>query len=194
MAAFNPIRFCLILVTILSGCWVDARVNAAVVNFLETEPNNSLLTANLVPHFFTVELPILGVVNIGGALSPGDVDYYQFTFTFPVSFDATVWDSTPQINDDNDSVLGLFSSAGELLHFNDDAFPGDTLSAIFSGVLLPGTYYMGISGGGDNGFVGVHQESFQYLIVINLFAVPGPGALALFGTAILLGHRARRRS
>jgi hypothetical protein len=195
MAAFKHDRFSLILGLVLPGLWCVGmcdRAGAAVVNFFETEPNNSLLTANPVPFFFTSEFPFQSWVNIGGALSPGDVDYFQFTFTFSVIFEAFAADGTPAIND-NDSVLGLFNNAGELLHFNDDASPGFTMSTLLPVALEAGTYYLAISGGGDNGFIGNHQEDFAYGIQIALFAVPAPGALPLLGAAIALGPARRRR-
>lgn len=94
----------------------------------EIEPNGSLETATVTASCFT----------LAGAIDPvGDVDWYRFTLTGPLTVLSEVRSASPS----DDSTLALRDGAGELVEFNDDAGPSNPGSRILRS-LAAGTYYL----------------------------------------------------
>jgi hypothetical protein len=162
---------------------LGALVTKAVATVNELEPNDSIVTAQGLPTFAST----CGE-GVLGSLSAGDVDFYQIEIASGVLFSANVFDFTPLLPDDNDPILGLFDSGGTLIAFDDDGGPG-TLAAIFVGIPSGGTYFVGVSGVGDTGFVGNHAQDFSYMLVLNM--TPAPGAIPLLAGYCLRVSRRR---
>jgi hypothetical protein len=152
-----------------SGLVPYRLVVAAVSNpppFQEIESNNTLASANALP-------PEEGV--IGGALTPGDVDYYKIDLEPGDRLALSVFDLVaPQAfasanGERNDALLGVFTPAGVLATggTNDDGGPGFQSNLLFT---VPagqgGTWKVAVSGFGDGAFTGAHAESFSYLLVV----------------------------
>jgi hypothetical protein len=145
----------------------------------------------------------------------GDVDFYPMSLlagqvvsamTAPLEILSTSFDVP-------DTMLGLFDSSGTLLLGNDDAgdvgssdlFPlldsdnptiGAPLgSAIRALITTDGTYYLGVTGFGDDGFIGDHTEAGRYALLVGVTAIPEASAMVLpaFTLAFLIAGAARRR-
>ena len=143
-------------------------VVAAVTNpppFQEFEANNTLASANALPEE--------GV--IGGALTPGDVDYFKIDLEPGDRLALSVFDLvSPQAfasanGERNDALLGVFTPSGALAvgGTNDDGGPGFQSNLL---ITVPagqgGTWKVAVSGFGDGAFTGAHLESFSYLLVV----------------------------
>ena len=144
-------------------------VVAAVSNpppFQEAESNNTLASANALP-------PEEGVV--GGALTPGDVDYFKIDLEPGDRLALSVFDLVSPVafasanGERNDALLGVFTPSGALAAggTNDDGGPGFQSNLL---VTVPagqgGTWKVAVSGFGDGAFTGAHKESFSYLLVV----------------------------
>jgi len=143
----------------------------ALAGIDEVEPNDDPSMAQLVPSngaFISA--------SFEGALSPGDVDYYQVNLIGTDLLFVDIFDFTPAVFDDNDSILGLFDENGVLVAFNDNAAFG-TLSALVAIVPTPGSYFLAVSGAGDVNFVGDHDQSFDYVLTFN--TIPAPSTVLL---------------
>lgn len=121
-----------------------------------TAVNNTLGTAQAIPSSaFTTPVPAtvfnppgFPTATITGAGGDDDVDFYSFTAPAGGSLLLDI-DNNPFTFD---TMLSLFSSAGTLLAFDDDSFPGDPGTEIgndsFVGTYTlpgPGTYYVAVS-------------------------------------------------
>lgn len=91
-----------------------------------------------------------------------------------------------------DTLAGVFDAAGELIDLEADFSIGSRFDFV---VPEDGTYFTGVTGTLDDFFEGWHLEAGPYALVISVFPVPEPGALACAGGAALaLGSlRALRR-
>lgn len=159
---------------------------------MEVEPNNTTGTANFIP----ASLYPTGGVAIDGALVPGDVDFFSFSFNSGDFVTVSVFDFTPGLPFDNDSVIGVFGPSG-LVDEDDDDGPG-LLSSLAFLVPTTGTYYVAVSGFGDlstqtNGnYTGNHTENFAYKLVVGHNpAIPEPATLAALAGLSVLGLRRR---
>jgi len=127
---------------------------------------------------------------VAGSLAPGDLDFYGFSARAGSLLTFSVADTTPGDGFDNDSILGLFDSGGTMIDFDDDDGPG-FLSGLHFIVPSDGTYYIAVSGFGDDGFTGDHGEAFDYVLTATGY-VPAPTSAALLGLGGLLATRRRR--
>jgi len=158
---------------------------AAPATLHEVEPNDSIASAQIIP-----VIPQCFSEAVNGGLVPGDVDFYQIELFGGILFIASLFDFTPQLVD-NDAILALFDDGGAMIAFGSDGGTG-VLSVLFLIVPHSGTYYVGVSGVGDNGFIGDHEQLFPYKLVVSS-CVPAPGALAALLFACCCGRSRRRR-
>lgn len=215
----------IVALTIVGLAAAAGTANASLI--LESEPNNTAATANPIGTF---NIPG-GSILIDGTITPGtlgtpntpgmagDVDWFGFTVTGNAMVVASIYSLNP--NGTGDSELWLVDSTGRVLAFNDDGNPagGEFMSSIFNINLLPGNYFLVISGANDSGtdsggatltgdaaaavalpdgFEGAttqvdgHTQSFDYKFVVGFNVVPTPGAAALLGLGGLMLVRRRR--
>jgi hypothetical protein len=176
-----------------------ARVNPAVLggNFADTDPANSALAG--------ADLIAIGATGAAVAVSQlagaGDVDFYRLdlqagdvlsAMTAPLAGLSGNFDVP-------DTMLALFDSSGVMLVINDDAgdlgedpagvldsdFPtaGDVFGSALRAVIpATDTYYLGVTGFGDDGFVGAHGEGGSYGLLVS---VPEPGSIGLVVSTLL---------
>jgi uncharacterized repeat protein (TIGR01451 family) len=106
------------------------------------------------------------VIN-GEFVALGDRGMFEVTGlgTEPVDIEVVLGDFVGGINDNNDSVLGLFDAGGGLIDIDDDG-GSDQLSR-FSGIIPDnGTVRFGITGFPDFVFFGYHSKTGPYQIVV----------------------------
>lgn len=172
---------------------VALAATTATAALVESEPNNTLATADVVPG---AVFAASGGFAFDGSIGTGDVDYITLGTTlnagdFVVAsvFENFVPTSLPTILPD--SIMALFDAAGNEIDFDDDDGPG-TLSSF--GVVIPatGTYTIAISGFGDRNFDGIgHSENFSYKLIVGVNRIPEPATLGLLAGAAVLGLRRR---
>lgn len=181
----------------LLGC-VSLGAHAASENL--TVDNGSIATAQNVNPFGAANtvhvFGLRGNVDFFGTtvFDNDDVDYYSFTLDADRTLTLSV--DTPEGPFlDNDPIVGLFSSDGQLLARDDDAGPGyDSLLSYTTSAA--GTYFAAVGGYVNSGF-GFESggaSNFQYNLTIShvASAVPVPAAVWLLGTG-LLGLASRKR-
>lgn len=190
------------------------RVNPSIPGggFLDTDPaNQTTAGANAI---------VLGpgtnaAVAVSRLAAGGDVDFYRLSLQAGDVLSAMTapLGSLPTDYSAPDTMLGLFDSSGGLLFFDDDSGdrrndPAGVLasdspfvnadandvfgSALRAEISASGTYYLGVTGFGDDTFVGAHGESGAYALLVG---VPEPASMVLFaaGLAALLAAASRRR-
>jgi hypothetical protein len=103
--------------------------------FTETEPNNTLPTANSLP-------TTIGAEVRGGITPAGDVDYFSFQATAGDRIWAYI--NTSNAAPSTDSVLTLVNSLSQTLQLDDDNGSQSTLSSAIAGapITQTGTYYL----------------------------------------------------
>jgi hypothetical protein len=187
--------------------------NAGLV--LESEPNNTVATANPIGTFNIPGGSVLidGTITpgtlqqqTGAPGTPGDVDWFTFTVTGISTVVASIFSLN---NTTADSQLWLVSGNGTtILAFNDNGNPGGgspSMSSLIQFNLAPGTYFLAVSGFNDgnasnlpDGFAGNttqlsgHTQSFDYKFLVGFNVIPTPGATALLGLGALAIARRRR--
>jgi hypothetical protein len=119
-------------------CTPFVAAQAAV--FIELEPNNTLATAQLISDPASVQTVIIGERTFNDASD----DFFRFNVGANTSLQI-VSTSTSAFAD---SIMGLYNAAGTLVASNDDAAPGNSMSAInFQvGAGLGGLFTLGFSG------------------------------------------------
>lgn len=157
---------------------------AAAGDVVEFEPNGSLLTAQ------ALGMLTPGAFSILGSIDEADVDYFSMQINANTLVGVSIFDFTPEDPFDNDSFIGLFDSGGTLLISDDDNGPG--FLSQFS-IILPeaGTYFLALSGFGDDEFIGSHDQFFAYQAVVMTTPVPGPAALLCLLPGLVLQRRRR---
>jgi len=187
-----------------SGSYVltAGRVNPAIGGggFLDTDPaNQTAAGADLIG--VTPGTARVAVLQLGES----DVDFFRLdlkagdvlsTMTAPLDDLGTSFDYP-------DTLLGLFDSSGtNLLVVNDDAgwefdnhyplasdFPyagGIYGSALRALIPEDGTYYLAVTGFGDDDYAGTHAEFGAYALLVGV-AVPEPGTASLGVMALAAG-------
>jgi len=71
-----------------------------------------------------------------------------------------------------DTIIGVFNAAGDRLDFNDDAGGIGFGSALGFEVSSDGDYFVGVSGFGDEAFMGFHSEDGRYALTVSVVPVP----------------------
>ncbi len=213
------------------GLWIPNTATATLIG--EIEPNNTGATAqNNLNGFFSLDF----VTNINNsanantsttiphvsirATGDGTFDFYRFTSlggTLILDIDST----TPGgIGSDHDTEIGLWTSAGNLLAFNDDQLNFDTGSALgtdsfcisnncnsfIQTAVAAGDYIVGVcrfNCGFSNGFniSGAALSQGPYTLHISTphyagtYPTPEPSAMILLGSGLAgLGAYSRRRN
>jgi uncharacterized protein (TIGR03382 family) len=158
-----------------------ALAGAASANFyIESEPNNSLATADDVGAYVAPGAAFL----VDGSISPStDQDWFMFTISDAAQIRISIF-GRPNSDPPADSFLELFDSAGTLLAFDDDSNI-NLFSSLEYNSSAGGTFYIRVTS-----FQGA--TSFDYKMIVGLNIVPTPGTLALAGMgALALGRRRR---
>ncbi len=124
----------------------------------EIEDNDSWLSATPLP-------PGGGVV--GATLDAGDVDTFSIALEAGDRLAISLFD-LENAGERNDAILGLFDPVGSpaAAGLDDDGGPGLMSNLLFTAD-TDGTWTIAVSGFGDDGFSGDHQEvPFDYLLVV----------------------------
>jgi hypothetical protein len=138
-------------------------------------------------------------------LDPGDTDYVGIGGLIAGD---TVTISTTPLNDtiiddfeNPDTIIGLFDDTETMVCLNDDAFNND-LDTFPMGygslcrfiVVVPGDYFVGVTGFSGVAFDGTHNESGNYVLTVSVVPLPEPGLVFQLGTGLVgLGLLDRRR-
>lgn len=163
------------------GCLGAAALagSASAAFYIESEPNDTLATANFVGNYTFPGDAFL----VDGTISPsGDQDWFMFTVSNAAQMRLATY-GRPDSNS-GDSILELYDSAGTLLASDDDG--GINLfSSLEYNSTAGGTFYIRV-----NSFEG--RTSFDYKLVVGLNIVPAPASMALLGMGgLVLGRRRR---
>jgi hypothetical protein len=178
------------------------RVNRDVLGggFTDTDPaNQTTAGADLI-----VVPPTTHATVAVSRLLANDVDFYRLDLSAGDVLAAMTAPLTSLPTDYGapDTMLGLFNSGGTLLLLDDDSgdtgndadgvlasdhpfvsAAGNTIfgSALRAEITTSGTYYLGVTGFGDNNFVGTHGESGSYALLVG---VPEPSTVVLLVTSL----------
>lgn len=159
----------------------------------ESESNNTLATANSIGSFGFPG----GTVLIDGTITEGDVDWFSFSLDADAGLAVfAVFSGT----NNADPAMQVVNADGVVIAFNDDSL--GLLPAIQLADLSAGTYFVGVSGFGDqfsdsvgttNIFDGLgHGEEFAYKLTIGASVVPSPASIAMLGLGGAMMVRRRR--
>ncbi len=169
------------MVKSIAVCAIAGLAGAAHAGIiLETEPNNSLATANACGNY----TPPGDSFLVDGAIGVlGDQDWFKFTVSGPSQIVASTY-GRPDSNPPADSFLELFDSAGTLVAFDDNSGINN-FSSLSYNASAGGTYYFRVTAFNN-------QTAFEYKLVVGMNITPTPGSLAaLAGGILCLGRRRR---
>jgi hypothetical protein len=153
----------------------------ALTVFRESEPNNNIPRAQFLN---TSDNKIL---VLGDRVRNRSSDWYLVWGQRSSVFDILV--RTP--SSINDSILGLFDSAGREIAFNDNLGGSYGLNSGIFHYRIPtsGFYYIAVSAQGDRNFrgggIGRETSEWTYNLSINRTATPEPSEWALIGMSML---------
>lgn len=183
-----------------------AATGSAQAVLLESEPNDAVFPINSAvagtnEADVVSGLPVagywsdVGLMTLGGA---NDVDFFALELKAGQILTAI---TTPieVMFTQPDTYIGLFDAAGVMLAADDNSSnDSGGLTSYGSAVQAPitedGIYYLGITGTGDTGFEGTHQQGGMYALTVSVIPIPEPAGVLflLAGSALLIG-RGRRR-
>ena len=160
---------------------VSALAGVASADFyIESEPNNSLATANNVGSYSYPGDAFL----VDGSISPAtDQDWFCFTVSDASQIRIAIY-GRPNSNPPADSYLELFDAGGTLLAFDDDSNI-NLFSSLEYNSAAGGTFYIRVTS-----FQG--GTAFDYKMITGLNIVPAPASMAMLGLAGLAMGRRRR--
>lgn len=161
---------------------------ACAQNIFDTSGNTTMGTASVITRLNQGFFSGIGVGNLNPA---NDVDFYSIHL---YQNDLLTVAITPLMNHltSPEVELGLFDGSGHLLSL-DAGNSGNGFQALGSTVAsADGTYFIGVTGYGDDGFVGHHTQQGQYQIVVGVSPVPEPASIAALGVGLVCVARRRR--
>ena len=157
---------------------------------MESEPNDSIATADLIPD---PGFDPWGEVVMAD-LFVGDVDYFEIILGAgdELAVTTTLFSFSP------DTLIALYRADGTLLAW-DDA-PGSDRDYINWTVDVSGSYFIAVTGFDDVGFAnngvpdGDHTQSGFYVLTVAVDVIPEPATLVLLGLGGIgiLIHRRRK--
>ena len=114
----------------------------------DTEPNDTLATATPVSFDSTGQAAFNGVTIGNGLQANLDIDLYRLDLSRGGLITAEIFAKRLPAPSTLDSYIRLFDANGEEIAFNDQAFGQDSFIDFF--VFTGGTYYIGVSGFGND--------------------------------------------
>ena len=141
-------------------------------------------------------------------LVPGDTDYVGLQGLLAGD---TVAISTTPLNEplfddfeSPDTIIGIFDDNEVMICLNDDAFNNDmdTFPMGYGSlcrfkIVVPGDYYVGVTGFSGVAFDGTHNETGNYMLSVRVVPLPEPGLVLQLGTGLvglgLLDVRRRKK-
>ncbi len=169
-----------LVVAVVAG--IASVASADVI--LETEPNDTLGTADFIGDFNAPGGSVVVDGSISGAAAP-DQDWFRFTVSDAAQIVIATF-GRPNSNV-GDSYLELYDSQGVLLAEDDD--DGIRLFSALEYNGGPGTYFIRVRA---FELASPGEQFFDYKMVVGLNIVPTPGALAFLGVGALAAARRRR--
>jgi len=174
---------------VLSAIMVLAISGSAYSSIIETEPNNTMATADVMSSPTSYPWSDVGICSLDS--SGSDIDYFKIWLTDSSTVMTVVTTPLDVLFTDPDTLLGLFDSSGTLLVSNDDS-GGTNGSTIMYNITSTGWYYIAVTGSGDTNFNGdYHGEVGNYMLTVSV--VPEPATLVLLGLGGLIFLVRRRR-
>ncbi|NLX22601.1 MAG: PEP-CTERM sorting domain-containing protein [Phycisphaerae bacterium] len=168
--------------SLLAGICVLGLVAAAQATIIESEPNNTIPTANPIV-VGAKPWADVGVMSLGGA--GGDVDFFAITL---VKNDVLTVVTTPlqPMFTKPDTLLALFDAANVQLVLDDNSANNgsSTGSTIMFSAPADGTYYLGVTGAADLAFTGGHTETGLYILTASVVPIPEPATAMLLATGM----------
>lgn len=167
--------------------------SAAFAGFVDSEPaNDTSAGADDLGTFGNFDSDV-----ITAELDSGDVDWFTFEIDSPVDgFLTTITFPLSDPNSSPDTFMAVFDADLNMLGSNDDG-TDSTGSAVRLSAIGAGTYYIAVTGAGDDDFDGLgdgdveHDEEGLYALTVS-YVVPAPASLALIGAGVMVGFRRRR--
>jgi hypothetical protein len=138
----------------------------------------------------SADLEATGAVAIEGSVD-GTVEFFVIHIASDAFVTASIFDFTPEVANDSDSLLGIFRPDGSLFATDDDNGP-ELLSSIAFTTDQSGLWGFAVSGFPDAAFTGNHSQTFSYRLVISA-EIPEPTTFALFGLGLVGLRLVRRR-
>lgn len=174
---------------VLAALVVLAISSSAFSSIIETEPNDTMATADVISSPTSYPWSDVGICLLDS--SGSDIDYFKIWLTDTSTVLTVVTTPLDVLFTDPDTLLGLFDSSGTLLVSNDDS-GGTNGSTIMYNITSTGWYYIAVTGSGDTNFAGInHGETGNYMLTVSV--VPEPATLAMITLGGLLVFVRRRR-
>ncbi|UCV19630.1 FxDxF family PEP-CTERM protein [Ferribacterium limneticum] len=171
-----------------------AQANAPIV-ISEVESNDTIATAQDLGSLVSgSEVNVVGLRFDFPPFLNSSVDYYKFSTASTLNFTFSVATLTGPAGE-NDPMVGLFSSTGNLIDMNDD-ISDDNYDSHLTRSVSAGTYYVAVTGYNlAQDFSGTGDKNWPYTLTISAAPVPEPESYAMFLAGLgIIGAVARRKA